>query len=57
MSEPNYIIRILRTVTLGTVIGLFAMLCFLISLTQIQMSGVNYTPVEHFETYNHCGGE
>ena len=29
---------------------------FLISLSSVEYGGVNYTPVGHFETYNHCGG-
>ena len=30
---------------------------FLIALTKVQFGGVNYTPVEHFEIYQHCKQE
>ena len=48
-------LRILQIVTLGMFIGMFTLVCFLVLLTRVQIGGVNYAPVEYFETYNHCG--
>jgi len=47
-------LRVLLILTLGMFIGMFTLVCFLALLTRVQLGGVNYAPVEYFETYNHC---
>ena len=50
-------LAILQIVTLGMFITMLIAICFLIALTKVQFGGVNYTPVEHFEIYQHCKQE
>lgn len=47
-------LAILQIVTLGMFITMLIAMCFLIALTTVKFDGVNYTPVEHFEIYQHC---
>lgn len=50
-------LAILQIVTLGAFIGMLTLIYFLVVLTQIQIGGFNYAPVDHFETYQHCKQE
>ena len=47
-------LALLQIVTLGVFIGMLIAICFLIALTTVQIKGVNYAPVKHFEIYQHC---
>ena len=52
--HPDSQLRVLQIITLGAFIGMIIIIYFLVALTRIQINGVNYTPVEYFEVYNHC---
>jgi len=56
MSDEPLGLRILQIINVATFIAMIIFFYFLIRMAHIEKSGVNYAPVEHFETYNHCGG-
>lgn len=47
-------LRILNVITSGIFIAMFLLIYFMVVTTRIQIGGINYTEVEHFETYTHC---
>ena len=57
MSDESLGLRVLQRINVGMFIAMLLFFYFMIYLTHVEKSGVIYTPVKHFENYNHCGGE
>ena len=57
MSDESLGLRVLQRINVGMFIAMLLFFYFMIYLTHVEKSGVIYTPVKHFETYNHCRDE